>query len=224
MQATAKRVIEQLVVDNSFEEALATFSKSSVVQALERSIALARSNYFKQRAERLSFVPKRRTSDSERWSKKEIAVLEQRLKDVRAKADWDAKEVLDEHLLKKWAGGAFSGLLFDRGRSTIMRHLEAIEKIEAALKEHKAVPIEVDDSGEGSYSGWAFGVYRSLDEWVAKFGDRWLCTPRNLKSWQWLAGVVAWSRPESKLRGDPLVQACEPGWHWLKFDDTRTSV
>lgn len=220
MRPSAERVIQQLVVDNQFEEAVKSFSKDAVVQSLKTSVEYARSNYHKRRGDRLARSGKRPDKE-EGWLKQEIAVIEKRLAETSAKKDWSAEAAFSDKVLNKWKGGALSGLLFDRGRSTIARHLFWVEKIDDLLKTYTAVPIDVDDNGEGSYSGWAFRVYYSLDDWLAAYGDGWLSSKRDIKPWQWLAGVVAWDRPDFKLTRDPFTQVCEPGWHWLALDDER---
>lgn len=222
MKPEHRRVIEQLVVDKDLAEAVKRFSKTAVVRSLEAAVALARSNHLKCRADRLALSDKKRPSDSEKNLKRKVDEAAASLAEICNRPDWDAQEEFNAHVAKKWTGGIFSGLLFDRGRSTLATHLEEVEKIEAALVNHKAVPIMVDDSGEGSYDGWAFGVFRSIDDWIAQFGDHWLTAPRSLEPWQWLAGVVAWTRPGPKLEGNPFAQACEPGWHWIKSDPERT--
>ena len=220
MQATAKEVVAQLIVDKSFEDAVKGFSKPEIVKSLSRAIELARSNYHYVRSDRLGRGDKRIWHD-ERNFKDEAARLQSLLDGVKARADWSPEEEFTNHLLEKWCGGALSGLLFDRKRSTLGRYLQEIAKIEKALETYKAAPIDVDDNGEGSYSGYAFGVYHSQDAWIARYGERGLGTPRHLKPWQWLAGVVAWDRPNFKPTGSPMWHACEPGWHWLMFDDER---
>jgi hypothetical protein len=216
-------VIQQLVVDESFEEAVKSFSKDAVVQSLQASLEYARSNFHKKRGDRLAEGKRKRADASEGYLKKDIAVLEKRLADMKSRKKWDADTEFSQKILNKWKGGALSGLLFDRGRSTIGRHMEQVALIDKALKTFSAVPIEVDDSGEGSYQGWAFHVCYSLRDWIAVYGDHWLHSRRDLKPWQWLAGVVAWDRlGPDKERDDAFAQACEPGWHWLRFDEERT--